>query len=153
MSFHTLDQEEMNFAWVSLESNDDLTWLQNLSTAFDVTTNTQNLEQLTDQIDNNFCHTIGIKANSSYSMTMKNSTCTSKRKTICRLDNSPTNQKIIRPKFPCLQQSPTTRLKRNSNDSNDNDVPNMDEDDLIEDEEESYEGITFKFLNRYDCDI
>ena len=108
----------MNFAWVSPESNDDLTWLQNLSTTSGVTTNTQNLEQLTDQIDDNFCYTIGIKKNSSYSFTMKNSACTSKRKTICRLDKSPINQKIIRPKFPCLQQSPTTRLKRNSNDSN-----------------------------------
>ena len=143
----------MNFAWVSPESNDDLTWLQNLSTTSGVTTNTQNLEQLTDQIDDNFCYTIGIKKNSSYSFTMKNSACTSKRKTICRLDNSPINQKIIRPKFPCLQQSPTTRLKRNSNDSNDNDVPNMDADDLIEDEEKSYEGTTYKFLIRYYCNI
>ena len=136
----------MNFAWVSLESNDDLTWLQNLSTASDVTTNTQKLEQLTDKIDNNLCYTIGIKTNSSYSLMMKNSTCTSARKTICRLDNLPENQKIIRPKFPCLQQSPTTRLKRISNNSDDNDVPNMDENDLIEDEENSYEGITYKFL-------
>ena len=147
----------MNFAWVSSESNDDVNWLQNLTTTSDI--NTKNLEQLKDQINNNICYTIGINNNSTFSLAMKNSKCTSRRMTICRLNNTPENQKIIRPKFPCLPQSPMTRLKRSSskgdnkfgklknlNNSNDKDVPNMDEYDKLEDEELSNEGIIYKFV-------